>query len=637
MRIARGYHAAYLGKDLVAGLIVAALAIPQSLGYATVAGVPVQVGLYTMPPALLAYALFGSSRLLFMGPVSTVTVLSGSIVGQLAGGDPELAVTYTAALSMCAGVVLMVTGLLRLGWVAQFLSMPIITGFVAGLVVLIVVGEIPGLLGLETPSGNLFSRSATLVQAVPLAHGITAVVSGVSLVVLFAGSKLAPKVPWALVVLIGAILYSREVDLAGQGVRVVGEIPSGIPTPGLHWPGMEHLSTLITGGIAIAGVGIAEGLAAARTFAGSSPNEHLDDDSELVANGVADLASGVFGGMGVAGSLSKTAANARAGARTQVSGLAAALTVLAVLLVAAPALAPLPRAVLAAIVIHAVVGLVKPHLFPHYFRIRLNDGISAVMAFGGVLVLGPLYGLVLAIVQAIAGLVYRSMQVSIDEMGKVSGEKAAWGSVDNDPSRRLVKGVCVLRPDGPMFWANAAAVMKALRSRAETRETTRAVVLDLEATNQLDVTTADGLLALMRALRGEGVELYLVRVFGDVRRVLERSEFLTELGEDRVWHSISAGVKAARADIRARSAVEEAGLDLDEDLDVLDAEGGDEGERIVARPSSSQPIDVMSLVKRWSNRNRERATMVPHEPLMGWYAASVMDAETGKADRGDDD
>jgi high affinity sulfate transporter 1 len=592
LRLLRGYRGRHLPADILAGLLVAALAIPQSLGYAVVAGVPVQVGLYTLPPALLAYALFGTSRLLFVGPISTVSVLSGSIVRALSGGDAELAVQLTSVLAITAGAILVAVGLLRLGWVAQFLSEPIVTGFVAGLVVLIVIGEIPALAGLPTPTGGIFERVAVLLGNSAEFQGLTLVVGATSLAILFIGSRLAPRVPWSLIVLVGGILVSTRLDLAAKGVHVVGDVPTGIPIPSIPIVDVRLWSGIVTGGLAIAAVGIAEGLAAVRTFAPSGAMDPETDNREFVAHGASDLASGLFGGMGVGGSLSKTAANARAGAYTQMSGVAAAIVVLGFVLFAAGLLANLPRTVLSAIVIHAVWGLVSVSSFRRYAAVRRNDFLAAVVAFFGVLVLGPLNGLLLAVGQSLLGLVYRSMQVEIDEMGRVDGEKAAWGSVANDPSRRTYRGVTVLRPDGPLFWANANSVVQHIETLVHGRRHVHAVVLDLEATNQMDTTTAERLQQMMLRLRLKGIDLYLVRVFGNVRDVLTRSGFLDEMGPEHVWHSIAAGVKAARAAppivvavpepaAEGADAEEDAGAEDEADLD--EPENGVYGERIASR------------------------------------------------------
>ena len=547
-----GYRGRDVLHDGMAGLLVAALAIPQSLGYALVAGIPVQIGLYTLPPALLAYAIFGSSRLLFMGPVSTVSVLSGSVVGQLSGGDPAQATRLTAALALIAGVILIVSGLLRMGWVAKFLSEPILTGFVTGLVVLIVVGEVPGLMGLPVPQGNLFERLWILTREFGDFDGLTVLAAAVSLVILFVGSKLVPQLPWALIVLVAGIAISAWTGLSARGVTVVGEVPLGLPVPVWPFAGMadtlSHLGALLTGGAAIAAVGLAEGLAAARTFADDGAK--VRDDDEFVGNGAADVAAGLFGGMGVGGSLSKTAANVRAGARSQGAGVAAALVVIVVLLVATGLLIELPKAVLSAIVVHAVWSLLHPSRFLQYKRIRRNDFVAAVVAFVGVLVLGPLFGLLAAIGQSLLGLVYRTLQVTVEEMGKIPGEKGAWGAVVHDASRKRVPGVVILRPAEQVFWANAETVLDAVRAEldAPRDDEPQVVVLDLGSTGQMDITTAARLMELIGQLRADGKDMYLVRIVPDVGTVLERSGVTGALGPGHIWHSIGAAVKAARHD-----------------------------------------------------------------------------------------
>ncbi|HET9656383.1 MAG TPA: SulP family inorganic anion transporter, partial [Kineosporiaceae bacterium] len=373
------YRPAGLRGDALAGLVVAALAIPQSMGYAAVAGVGVQVGLYTLPPALLAYAVFGSSRLLVVGPVSTVSLLSGSLVHELADGDTARAVSLTSALAVFAGVVLVIAGLCRVGWVAEFLSEPIVAGFITGLVVLVMLGQAPVLLGVHSGQGGVIEQFFSITAAVGHEHPTTVWVAVFALAVLFGGHRLIPQAPWSLIVLVGGIVASKALDLPGEGVKTVGRVPTGFATPVLPTVQVSDLSALIPGALAVAMVGLAEGLAAARLYA-QKHDDRVDTDQELIAHGAADLASGVIGGMGAAGSLSKTAASERAGGRTQVVGLVAAVSVVAVLLFASAPMSALPSAVLAAIVVHAVWGLLKPAVFAGYWRIRRNDGVAAVVA-----------------------------------------------------------------------------------------------------------------------------------------------------------------------------------------------------------------------------------------------------------------
>jgi sulfate permease, SulP family len=539
------YDQAWLGSDVLAGVVVAALVIPQSLGYAAIARVPVQTGLYAVPLALVAYALLGSSRQLFVGPVSTVSVLSGSLVAVSAHGDPVLAVTYTAALAITGGLILVAAGLLRWGWAAEFLSKPIITGFVFGLTLVIVVGEVPTMLGVTPAQGNVFVRALQVLASLGKVHVTTAVVAAGCLAVLFGGSRFAPRVPWGLVVLVVGVVASNALHLAERGVAVVAAVPRGLPPLGVPALPSDLFGNVVVGGAALAMVGLAEGLSAARLFA-SRNGYQVDANTEFVAAGVSNIAAGLSGGLGVAGSLSKTAASDRAGGRTQVTGLITAVVVVLALVTVAGLLSPLPKAVLSAIVVHAVWGLMDVGALRRYAQVRRNDIVAAAVALVGVLVFGTLYGLLAAVGLSVLGVIYRSSRLDVEVMGKVPHEKAAWGSMREHPERKPVPGLCVLRLDAPMFWVNASQVHDSVLAAVGQNPGTWMVVLDLEATNQIDTTSADTLAALLTDLRARGIDLMLVRVFYAVRRVLRRSGFEEMLGKDRMWHSISQGVRAAK-------------------------------------------------------------------------------------------
>ncbi len=544
----KSYQGRFLGADIIAGVVVAALAMPQSLGYSGIAGVPVLVGLYSIPLALIAYAVFGSSPTLVVGPVSTVSVLSGSLIADIAKGDPAKAVELTSALALSAGVVLIIGGVLKLGWAAEFMSRPIVTGFVFGLVLLIILGEIPSLLGMPPVTGDVLSRAWSIFTSLGDIYPLTAVIGVTALAVLFLGARYAPRIPWGLLVLVASILASGFWDLAGRGVTTVGTVPTGLPPIGLPGIGLSDLGPVITGGMALALVGLAEGLSAARLLAAKG-GYTVETDQELVATGAANIGSGIFGGMGVAGSLSKTAAAERAGSRTQVTGISAALIVLLAIIALAGALSPLPKAVLSAIVIQAVWGLMDVSALRRYKQVRRNDFTSSVAALVGVLLFGPLYGLLAAIGLAVLGLVYRSSRIDLEIMGKVPDEKAAWGSIRNHPERKTYDGVLVIRLDAPLFWANASQIADGVMAEVNDAEDITAVLLDLEATSQLDTTSVDALERIRERLEDRGIELYLVRVFYMARQVLARSGFIDVLGEGRMYHSISAGVRAARKEL----------------------------------------------------------------------------------------
>jgi len=593
------YRRTSLRGDAGAGAVVAALAVPQALGYASLAGAPVQAGLYAVPVALVAYAVLGSSRQLVVGPVSTVSVLSGSLLASLGVAGTAQAASYTAALALGSGLVLVVAGFLGIGWMAEFLSKPIVTGFVLGLTVLVILNELPHLLGVPTPQGQVVERVGALGESLTRgdADAATVAISAVSLVLLFGGARLAPRVPWGLVVLVAGLAVSSAADLAAEGVEVVGTVPRGLPTPSLPTVQAGDLAAVLSGGAALALVGLAEGLSAARLFAGAG-GYRVDADQELLASGVANVASGLVGGLGVAGSLSKTAAASDARGRTQITGLVAAAASLVVIVAIAPTLSDLPRAVLSAIVVNAVWKLMDVSALRRYARIRRNDIVAALVATVGVLWFGPLNGLLVAVATSVLGLVYRSSRLQIDTMGRVPGEKAAWGSMTRHGERPTYPGVLVLRVDSPIFWVTAAPVLDTVVARVDATPGLRAVVLDLEATNQMDVTSLDALADLLHALRDRGVDLYLVRVMARVRQALRRSGLMDEIGEDHLWHSISQGVREARAahDLASYPAMPGGVFDSDWLLPASDGEplvepAAPEEERIVPRESETDDED----------------------------------------------
>lgn len=425
--------------------------------------------------------------------------------------------------------------MLRIGWVAEFLSKPTVTGFVFGLTLLVIIGELPNLLGIHVPMGDVGDRIVSLVRGVNQVDLLTSTLSAAALAVLFLGPLLSRAVPWALAVLIAGLVASRVFHLADRGVAVVGHVPGGPPTPSIPFVPATKLVDVALAGAAIALVGLAEALSAARLFA-VKHGYRLDTDQELVANGAANIGSSIAGGLGVAGSLSKTAAVDRAGGTSQVSALGGAALAIAAILLAAPALSVLPKAVLSAIVVHAVWGLMDVRAIRRYLRIRFNDGIGAIVAALGVLIAGPLLGLGIAVGQSLLGLVYRSSRFDVEILGKVPGEKAAWGGIREHPERTLVHGILVFPVDIALFWVNATEVQDAILEKVDAAEGIKALILDLESTDQLDTTSADMLASLHKQLNERNVDLYLVHVRWPVRTVLRHHGLRAELGDDHIWH-----------------------------------------------------------------------------------------------------
>ncbi len=538
------YERNRLGGDVLAGAIVAALLVPQSLGYARIAGVPVEVGLYAVPLALLAYAVLGSSPQLIVGPASTVAIVSGSIVADIARDNPQDAVAITSALAIVAGVALAATGVLRVAWLAEFLSKPIVTGFVFGLTLTIIIGELPTVLGIPKPPGDLIGVLVRTIGNVDETHPHTAIVGGIALLLLIGGRRLASHMPWGLMVVVAGVAASRLFDLEADGVAVIGDVPGGLPPLGLPLVPLDDLGAIVVGGASLALVALAEGLAATRLFA-TRGGYRVETERELIGMGASNIAAGFSGGLSVAGSLSKTAAAAQAGSRSQVSGITAAGIVVIVLLAFTWLFEDLPQSVLSAIVIAAVWGLMDVAALNRYLMVRRADFVAGLVAASAVVLLGPLPGLGIAIVVSLLAIIYRSSRPRIEVLGKIDDEKSAWGRVRGHPERHPVPGVMVVRLDAPLFWVNAAAIEERLITEVGKWEDTSALVLDLEATTQLDTTAADTIGQLHHELADLGVQLYLARVLHRVEAVFDRSGFLDRLGSEHVWHSISQCVRAA--------------------------------------------------------------------------------------------
>ncbi len=601
------YRRSRLRGDVLAGAIVAALLVPQSLGYARIAGVPVEIGLYAVPLALLAYAVLGSSPQLIVGPASTVAIVSGSLVADIARDNPEDAVAITSALAIAAGIVLAAIGLLRVAWLAEFLSKPIVTGFVFGLTLTIVIGELPTLLGIPKPPGDLIGVFARTIQRVDEVDLATAAVGGLTLLFLFGGRRLAPHVPWGLVVLVAGVAASRLLDLEAEGVAVIGDVPGGLPPLGLPLIPRDDLGAVVVGGVSLALVALAEGLAATRLFA-TRGGYRVETERELVGMGASNVAAGFSGGLAVAGSLSKTAAAEQAGSKSQISGITAAGIVVIVLIAFTWFFEDLPQSVLSAIVVAAVWGLMDVAALRRYYRVRRADFLAAVVGAAAVVLFGPLPGLGIAIVVSLLAIIYRSSRPRIEVLGKIGDEKAAWGRVRGHPDRQPVREIVVVRLDAPLFWANAAAIEERLIAEVGKWEETRALVLDLEATTQLDTTAADTVEHLYDELRALDVQLYLARVLHRVEAVLERSGFLARLGSEHIWHSISQCVRAAKRHIAAtaqEAAATEVGAapdataepdtisaaDAGPELEIVSAAGESaEPEKVAARDVGTEPV-----------------------------------------------
>jgi high affinity sulfate transporter 1 len=550
-----GYDRGWLRGDAIAGMTVWAVLVPEALAYATIAGVSPVVGLYAAPPALLLYALFGSSRHLVVGPMAATAALSAAAVADVATTGTEDFIAHTTTLAIIVGVLALLAGLLRLGFLASFISEPVLKGFIIGLALTIIAGQLPKLFGIEKVEGNFFEQLRGFLGNLDETSGWTLLVGLISLAIVVGLKETLPVVPGSLVAVLFGIIAVALFDLDGRGVAIVGEIESGLPSFGLPDVSWRDYLDLAASGVGVMLVGFAEGLGAAKNYAAREHYE-IDANRELFGLGAANVGSGLSGGMIVNGSLSKTAVNAGAGAKSQVSGLIVAVLTVVTLLFLTGLFEELPEATLAAVVIAALVELVDIRSLIRLYRIHTQrlgriygvaarpDFIAALAALLGVLLFDTLPGLFIGIAVSLLLLLYRASRPHVAVLGKVPNTADQYADVTRHPENQPVPGVAVLRVEGGLFFANAENVRNVIRTHAA-KEGTRVVVLDAETVPSVDVTAAKMLTELAADLERDGVTLAVARDIGQVRDVLESAGEAEALA--RVFPTVQAAVDAALA------------------------------------------------------------------------------------------
>jgi high affinity sulfate transporter 1 len=550
----RGYRAGWLRGDVIAGLTVWAVLVPEALAYASIAGVSPVVGLYAAPGALILYAAFGSSKHLVVGPMAATAALSAAAVGTVAAGNNGRFAALTATLAITTGILALAAGLARLGFLANFISEPVLKGFIVGLALTIIIGQVPKLLGIEKGSGDFFEQLWDVITRLGDSQWQTVIVGLLSLAVVLVLRRVAPIVPAPLVAVALGILAVYALNLQHHGVKIVGHIDSGLPSFGLpSVPAKDYLK-LTGSAVGVMLVGFAEGLGAAKTYAARNGYQ-VSPNRELIGLGTANLAAGLSSGMVVNGSLSKTAVNGSAGARTQMSGLVVAVLTILTLLFLTGLFEDLPEATLGAVVIAALIELVDISALRELYRAytkRLGqiygpaaraDFIAAVAAMLGVLIFDTLPGLFIGITVSLLLLLYRVSRPHVAVLGQVPGT-SQWADVAQHPEDETIPGVAILRAESGLFFANADHV-RVMINEAATAEGVHAVVLDGETVPFVDVTAARMLDELTADLHRRGVRLVIARDVGQVRDVLAQSG---GAAAPEYFPSVRAAVDAVRAD-----------------------------------------------------------------------------------------
>lgn len=542
-----GYRRSWLPGDLTAGLIVTAMLIPQSLAYAMLAGLPPETGLYASILPLVAYAAFGSSMTLAVGPVAVISLMTASALAPLAGaGSPEY-IALAAQLALLSGAMLFAFGALRLGFLANFLSEPVVTGFISGSAVVIAVGQARHILGVAVTGDGTLEQVAGLIEALPRLDPATAAI-GLTTIAFLVGARarlpgllarfmtpsaaalLARLAPMAAIVAATAVTAALGLD-AGAGVSVVGAVPAGLPLLQLPVPGPDAVARLWLPALLIALVGFVESVSVARSL-GQRKRQGVAPDRELLGLGAANLASAVSGGFPVTGGFARSVVNFDAGARTPLAGIASALLMTGVIAGLTGLFYHLPHAVLAATIIVAVVSLIDWRALQRTWRYDRGDALALAAAFAGVIVLGVEQGIVAGIVVSLAMLVWRSSRPHLAVVGRVPGTEHF-----RNVRRHAVEtatGTVAVRVDESLFFGNAAAVKDRLQRLAAGG--VRRIVLSFSGVNHVDATALHMLAELEHELGGRGIELRLAEVKGPVMDRLAGTDFGKRL-RDRVFLS----------------------------------------------------------------------------------------------------
>lgn len=541
----RHYRLSWLRQDIVAGLVLTAILVPVGMAYAQAAGLPAIYGLYATIAPLIAYALFGPSRVLVVGPDSSVAPMIAAAILPLAAGDPNRVLALAGALAILTGALSAVAGLARLGFVTDLLSKPIRYGYLNGIALIVLIGQLPKLLGFSTQANSVPTEIWALGQGV--LAGKTNVVTlavGAGALATILLLKRYKRIPGVLVAVVGTIIVVSVLDLANRfGVKVLGALPQGLPTLALPLITLEDIGPLLTAALTIAVVSIADTSVLSRTLAAKS-NQYVDPNQEMIGLGATNIVAGLFQGFPISSSSSRTPVAVAAGSKTQLTGVVGALTI-ALLLVFAPGLLyNLPTAALAAVVISSVIGLFEFADLRRLFRIQRWEFWLSIVCFLGVALFGPIPGILIAIAIALAEFIWRAWQPYHAVLGRADGVKG-YHDITRYPHARRIPGLVLFRWDAPLFFANAEQFRGDLLEAVATSPTpVRWLAVAAEPVTDIDVTAADMLIELDAELGQAGIELVFAEMKDPVKDDLKRFGVFTTLGEHQFFATIGQTVRA---------------------------------------------------------------------------------------------
>ena len=545
VRVIRTYDRTWMTRDLIAGIVLVTLLVPQGMAYAELAGLPAITGLYTTVICLIAYALVGPSPILVLGPDSALGPMIAATVLPLAAGSEDQAIALAGMLALIVGAVTLGAGVLRLGFVADLLSNPVRTGYLAGLAVVILVGQLPALFGFSTDASGLVGEAVAFVEGIGMTNPWALGIGVLSLALILGLRRVSSRVPGIFVAVVVAIILSIVLDLDAHGVTVIGVLPQGFPVPSVPGVPLAALPLLIASAVGISLVAIGDTISVSGGFAARAGYE-VDGNQELAGIGSANLATGLFSGFPVSTSGSRTAVAFQSGAKTQLTGLVAAALVIAMLLVVPGLIRAMPKPVLAAIVVAASMSLFDLAEFRRLFRVRKTELALAIACALGVMFVGVLEGIVIAVVLSVTYIFKRAWAPYSAVLGKTPAVPG-FHDVRRYPGAEQIPGVLILRWSAPLFFANANQFRDRIRELVKTSEPPpRWVIVAAEPITDIDTTAGTMLADLDLELNAAGIHLAFAELQSNVRDTIVRYGLLSMIDERHLYGSVTEAVKAFR-------------------------------------------------------------------------------------------
>lgn len=540
----RTYDRRWLRGDLIAGVTVAALIVPKNLGYAGIAGIPLENGLYAAAAGALLYAVFGTSRQISMGPSSGLAAVAAGAVLAAGITDEREVASFVAGITLASGVLFLLLAVLRMGWITQFLSRAVVTGFLFGAAIDVVIGELPKLTGTEVDGSNPLQELWSWLGSLDQRQQTTTVVGVVALLVVFGLRRVAPQVPGALVLVVGGLVASWGLDLGGRGVALVGDVPRGLPSldfpdAALMW---DHVAVVAIAAVALVLIGFSQTAGDARAFA-AKHRYQIDIDQESVAQSMANVGAGLLQGMPVSTSLSASSLNDHSGARTGLASLTSGVTVLLTLLFLAPLFSDLPKPVLAALIIEAVVmGMMDFAEMRRLARVQRFDFGVAVTAIIGTLLFGVLAGVMIGIALSLLWLISVATRPGMPELGRQAGTQV-FRDLEEHPEDERIPEVVPIRLDGGLFFATSDALEDRIRELMHEHPDLTGIVLDCEGVNFIDSQGSASLADIVTLAQEAGITLRLARLKPEVRAVLARDDVIDVIGADKIHGNVFRAVQ----------------------------------------------------------------------------------------------